>query len=79
MAKNDISTLHLFMALAGFFIVGSGMTFVIWHTLSDFLAGRPVEGGRYLLALALSGLFVALVWLLAHYVQRVIFRSEPNE
>ena len=52
-----------------FFVAGAAMALVVWHTLSDFLAGRPVEGGRYLLAMALSGLFIGLAWLLAHYLR----------
>jgi hypothetical protein len=48
------------------------MVLVIWHTLSDFMAGYPVDGGRYLLALALSGLFVGLAWFLARYLQSVL-------
>lgn len=55
--------------LALFFVAGAGMALVVWHTLSDFLAGRPVEGGQYLLAMALAGLFIGLAWLLAHFLR----------
>lgn len=71
MPKPPVSTARLAAALSAFFVAGAGMLFFVWHTLSDFLAGRPVEGGRYLLALSLLGLFVGLAWLLALYCRRL--------
>jgi len=61
--------LGLTAVLVFFFVTGAAMAFVIWMTLSDFLAGHPVEGGRYLLAMAMIGLFVAFAWFLARYLQ----------
>ena len=72
MGKGDLSTVRLTVVLAAFFVAGAAMTFFVWYTLSEFLAGRPVEGGQFLLALALSGFFVALAWLMAQYVQRAV-------
>lgn len=72
MPDHPPRTITLTLVLAAFFLAGSIMTLVIWHTLSDFLAGQPVEGGRYLLALALGGVFVGFAWLLARYVQGVL-------
>lgn len=63
---------RLTAVLVGFFVVGSAMAFFIWSTLSDFLAGKPVEGGAYLIAMALVGVFVGLAWLLSLYIQRVV-------
>jgi len=62
------STAQLTVVLAGFFVVGAGLALVIWHTLSDFLAGKPVDGGRYLLALAMTGVFAGVTWLLYRYI-----------
>jgi drug/metabolite transporter (DMT)-like permease len=62
------STTQLTVVLACFFVVGAGLALFIWHTLSDFLAGKPVEGGRYLLALAMTGVFVGVAWLLYRYI-----------
>jgi|GEM_PF-1914311 hypothetical protein len=64
--------------LVFFFVTGAAMAFVIWMTLSDFLAGYPVEGGRYLLAMAMIGLFVAFAWFLARYLQRAFPSSSPG-
>lgn len=72
MSRQSPSTVQLLAVLAFFFVAGAGMTLVIWHTLSDFLAGLPVEGGRYLLALALVGLFIGFAWLLARYIETVL-------
>lgn len=69
---REISMGKLAVVLAGFFVVGTPIAFFVWHTLSDFLAGRPVEGGAYLLALALAGVFVAVVWLLARFIEDVL-------
>lgn len=65
------STFQLTTVLTLFFIVGAGLAFFVWHTLSDYLAGQPVEGGQYLLALAMTGMFVGVGWLLARYVLSV--------
>lgn len=63
------SVAGLAVVLAIFFIVGSAMTLFIWGTLSEFLAGRSVEGGSYLLALAAIGVFAGFAWLLARYLE----------
>ncbi|TVR64061.1 MAG: hypothetical protein EA422_07965 [Gemmatimonadales bacterium] len=63
------SVLGFGLALAFFFIAGSAMSLIIWGTLSDFMAGRPVEGGLFLLALAVLGVFVGFAWLMARYLQ----------
>jgi len=55
--------------LAFFFVTGSAMALVIWHTLSDYLAGKPVPGGQYLLAMALIGVFVSFAWLMGRFIQ----------
>lgn len=68
MTKRTITTARLAAVLAVFFILGAGMALFIWKTLSDFLAGRPVDGGVYLLALAMLGVFVGFAWLLARYL-----------
>ena len=78
MSDREVSTVALTVVLAGFFVAGSAMLFVIWHTLSDFLAGRSVEGGQYLLALALGGVFVGMAWLLARYIQEVVGRPRDD-
>lgn len=67
--RREVTTGRLVAVLAAFFLVGAPLAFFVWHTLSDFLAGRPVEGGAYLLAMGLTGVFVAVVWLLARYLQ----------
>lgn len=67
--------LTLAAILLAFFVAGAAMALVIWITLSDFLAGHPVEGGRYLLAMALLGLFGALAWLLGRYLQSAFMRN----
>lgn len=68
MPHRTPSTAQLTVVLAFFFVVGGGLALFIWHTLSDFLAGQPVEGGRYLLALAMIGVFVGATWLLYRYL-----------
>ena len=68
MPDRTPSTAQLTVVLASFFAVGAGLALFIWHTLSDFLAGKPVEGGRYLLALAMIGVFAGVVWLLYRYI-----------
>lgn len=68
MTQRPITPARLAAVLAGFFIVGAGLALFIWKTLSDFLAGRPVDGGVYLLALAMLGVFVGFAWLLARYL-----------
>jgi fermentation-respiration switch protein FrsA (DUF1100 family) len=75
--RSHLGTFSLTVILLAFFVAGASMTLVIWVTLSDFLAGHPVEGGRYLLAMALIGLFGALAWLLARYLQNA-FLPEPR-
>lgn len=69
MTKPPVTSGRLAVVLAIFFILGSAMTLFIWSTLSDFLAGREVEGGLYLLALAMTGVFIGLGWLLARYLE----------
>jgi hypothetical protein len=68
MPEHTPSTVQLSVVLTAFFVVGAGLAFFIWHTLSDFLAGLPVEGGRYLLALAMIGVFLGVAWLLYRYI-----------
>ena len=68
-SDSSPSVLGLGMVLAFFFITGSAMSLLIWGTLSDFMAGRPVEGGLFLLALAVLGVFVGFAWLMARYLQ----------
>lgn len=62
--------------LAFFFLAGGAMALVIWHTLSEFMAGKPVEGGVYLLAMAFIGVFVGFAWLLGRFIQ-TSFPSQP--
>ncbi len=70
---------RLTAVLVFFFVSGSAMALVIWHTLSDFLAGHPVEGGRYLVAMALAGVFFGFAWLLARYLQNAFMTNgEPD-
>lgn len=69
MPNPPVPPLRLAAVLAFFFVSGAAMLLFVWHTLSDFLAGKPVEGGRYLLALSLMGVFVGLAWLLALYLK----------
>jgi hypothetical protein len=69
MPKRSVSTVQLTVVLAVFFLLGSVMAHFIWHTMSGFLAGQPVEGGTYLLALAVTGLFFGLAWLLGRYIE----------
>jgi hypothetical protein len=81
MPNPPVNPLRLAAVLAFFFVSGAAMLLFVWHTLSDFLAGKPVEGGRYLLALSLLGVFVGLAWLLALYL-RSLFPSQfpdPDE
>lgn len=68
MPRTPVPTLRLALTLGLFFVAGAAMLLFVWHTLSDFLAGKPVEGGRYLLALALLGVFAGLAWLLSLYI-----------
>ncbi|MEX2531927.1 MAG: hypothetical protein WD960_14255 [Gemmatimonadota bacterium] len=72
MPKRSVSTVQLTVVLAIFFLLGSVMAHFIWHTMSGFLAGQPVEGGSYLLALAVTGLFFGLAWLLGLYIQSTL-------
>jgi len=74
MPNPPLIALRMAAVLVFFFVTGAAMLLFVWHTLSDFLAGQPVEGGRYLLALALLGVFVGLAWLLALYL-RSLFPS----
>jgi hypothetical protein len=76
MPDSPVSTARLAAVLGFFFVTGAAMLLFVWHTLSDFLAGRPVEGGRYLLALALLGVFVGLAWLLALYLKNLFPTSD---
>jgi hypothetical protein len=71
-SSSGPGVLGLSLVLTVFLILGAGMILVIWHTLSDFMAGYPVDGGRYLLAMALGGLFAGLAWFLARYLQSVL-------
>ncbi|MEX2527483.1 MAG: hypothetical protein WEA09_07580 [Gemmatimonadota bacterium] len=73
---RPVSILQVTLILVGFFLAGAALAMVTWHTLSDFLAGLPVAGGQYLLALALAGVFVGLAWLLARYLLS-IFPLDP--
>ncbi|TVP55772.1 MAG: hypothetical protein EA351_09915 [Gemmatimonadales bacterium] len=72
MSRTSPGTGQLTLVLGFFFVSGAAMALVIWHTLSEFLAGQPVEGGQYLLAMALIGVFVGFAWLMARYIQLVI-------
>jgi hypothetical protein len=63
--------------LAFFFVAGAAMALVIWHTLSEFLAGKPVEGGVYLLAMAFIGVFVGFAWLLGRFIHSSFPPSQP--
>ncbi len=65
---SQLSASRLGAVLLLFLLLGGGMALVIWHTLSDFLAGKPVEGGEFLLALALLGVFAGLLWIMARWV-----------
>jgi hypothetical protein len=65
---SQMSVGRLTAVLAVFLVLGSAMALFIWHTLSDFLAGKPVEGGDFLLALAMTGVFAGLAWLMAHFL-----------
>lgn len=72
MSRSTPGTGQLTLVLALFFVSGGAMALVIWHTLSEFLAGKPVEGGQYLLAIALIGVFVGFAWLMARYIQNTL-------
>jgi hypothetical protein len=72
-------TAQLAGVLVFFFVTGAGMALVIWHTLSDFLAGQPVEGGRYLIAMALIGVFVGFAWLLARYLENAFMTNGDSD
>jgi len=71
-SSSGPSVLGLSLVLTFFLVAGAGMVLVIWHTLSDFMAGYPVDGGRYLLAMALGALFAGLAWFLAHYLKSAL-------
>jgi len=79
MPRSSPSVPELLVVLGAFFVVGAGLTLFIWHTLSDFLAGQPVDGGRYLLALATSGVFVGVAWLLSRYIVSRLVEEEVQE
>jgi hypothetical protein len=79
MPRTPPSASELLAVLGAFFVLGAGLTLYIWHTLSDFLAGQPVDGGRYLLALATSGVFVGVTWLLARYIMSRFVEDEALE
>jgi hypothetical protein len=79
MPDRTPGTAQLTVTLGLFFIVGAGLAFFVWHTLSDFLAGRPVEGGRYLLGLAMTGIFVGVAWLLYRYILNVFPTAGDTE
>jgi hypothetical protein len=79
MPKTPPSASELLAVLGTFFVLGAGLTLYIWHTLSDFLAGKPVDGGRYLLALATSGVFVGVTWLLARYIMSRFVEDDALE
>jgi hypothetical protein len=65
--------------LGCFLVIGAAMALFVWHTLSDFLAGLPVEGGTFLLAIAIAGMFVGFAWLLARYLQVTFGFPEEEE
>lgn len=72
MSRSTPGTGQLTLVLGFFFVSGAAMALVIWHTLSEFLAGQPVEGGQYLLAMALIGVFIGFAWLMARYILIVL-------
>jgi len=69
MSMPHVSAFRLGTVLALFLVAGGAMALFVWHTLSDFLAGLPVEGGAFLLAIAMAGVFFGFAWLLARYLQ----------
>ncbi len=71
MPNSTVGTGTLAIVLAAFFVTGAALALFVWHTLSDFLAGLPVDGGRFLLAIALAGVFAGVAWLLARYLESV--------
>ncbi len=75
MTNPPVSTGKLAAVLSIFFVVGAATTLFVWYTLSEFLAGAPVDGGRFLLAIALAGVFFGLAWLLARYLESVFGRD----
>ena len=79
MSKPRVSAVRLGVVLAFFLLVGAAMALFVWHTLSDFLAGLPVEGGPFLLAIALAGVFFGFAWLLARYLQVTFEFPEEEE
>ena len=79
MTKAPGGTAGLTAVLAFFFVVGAAMALFIWHTLSDFLAGLPVEGGRFLLAIALAGVFAGFACLLARYLESIFGLPSEGE
>jgi hypothetical protein len=79
MPDPRVHALRLSVVLAFFLVVGAAMALFVWHTLSDFLAGLPVEGGPFLLAIAIAGVFVGFAWLLARYLQVTFGFPEEEE
>ena len=72
MSGRDGSVPRLLLILIAFVLAGSSMTLFIWETFSAFLAGKPVSGGAFLLALVLCGAFVGLSWLLARTIRSLV-------
>lgn len=59
----------LLLVLAGGLVVGAPMVWVIWHNLSELLAGRP-DGRGLLVSAILLPAFLLLARALARTVQR---------
>lgn len=75
MAGSNLTTGKLAAVLALFFVTGAVLALIVWHTLSEFLAGHPVDGGPFLLAIALAGVFAGVAWLLARYLESAFDRD----
>lgn len=61
---------RLALRLALFAVAGAAGAVVLWHALNDLLAGRPLEGPAWLLALA-GVLVVLLIVALGRFVKRL--------
>jgi len=69
-AGSERSLMRPLMVFVLFLLVGAPASLVIWHNVSELLAGRPHPGGL-LLSTALLAAFLVLARLLARYVIRL--------
>ncbi|MFO7588124.1 MAG: hypothetical protein R6X22_08630 [Gemmatimonadota bacterium] len=54
---------RIFTVLLGFLVVGTPLTFLAWHYLSDLVAGHGTFGNTLIALAALAAFLVLAAWL----------------